>query len=118
MGKKELIQLLTELLGTLPARVLSHIDILTAQGLTYKEIARAVYYIYDVLKQPKVDLDKWGIKGLVPVYVDKANRYYDALKHQQEQQKQQVLQAGDTPIKEVKPQTRIKRKVDIDINEL
>ena len=105
MSKKELLELLTQLLGTLPPRVLSHIDILASSGLTYKEIARATYYIFDVMKQPIVDLDKWGIKGLVPIYVDKANKYYDTLKRQQDQQKEQVLHAGNTEIKNVKPQT-------------
>lgn len=118
MSKKELLELLTQLLGTLPQRVLSHIDILSKSGLTYKEIARSVYYIYDVLKQPVVDLDKWGIKGLVPIYVDRANKYYDALKKQQEQQREQVLQAGSAQTRVVKPQQRVKRKRVIDINEL
>lgn len=117
MSKKELIELLTELLGTLPEMVLRQIDKYIAQGLTYKDIARAVYYIYSVQKQDRSKYIKFGI-GLVPLVVDEANKYYDAIKRQQENQKKQVINAKEIPTREVLKQQRIKRKAGININEL
>lgn len=119
MSKKELIQFLTEILGPLPQIILRHIDILVTQGLTYKDIARAVAYIYVVQKQPIKDLDKWGIKGLVPVYLDKANNYYNEIKRQQESQRNQVNAASAVEVREVDTLKRTKRRKEgIDINEL
>lgn len=118
MSKKELIELLTELLGTLPQIVLRHIDILVKQGLTHKDIARASYYIYDVMGQSKTDLDKWGIKGLIPLYLDKANRYYDEIKRQKDEQTRQAQSMGEVPVREVSPQERRKIQRSIDISEL
>jgi molybdenum-dependent DNA-binding transcriptional regulator ModE len=118
MSRKELIELLTQLLGTLPQRVLQHIDIMAGNGITYKEMARAVFFMHDVLHQPLVDLDKWGLKGTVPLYVERANKYYDNLKRQQEEQRRQVDAAKDLKIRDVCPQPRVKRKKGVDINEL
>lgn len=118
MNKKELIELLTKLLGTLDQMVLRHIDILSKQGLTYKEIARAVYYIYDVLGQPKDSVKQYGIKGLVPLYVQKANAHFDEVRRVQEQQ---AIDAKDVDIasRQVSPQKRKKKKrSEIDISEL
>lgn len=118
MTKKELIEQLTRLLGTLDQIVLRHIDILSKGGLTYKEIARAVYYIYDVLGQPKENISQYGIKGLVPLYVQRANAYYDELKRVRDQQ---AIDAKDVNIisRLVSPQKRKKkRRGEIDISEL
>lgn len=118
MSKKELIELLTELLGTLPQIVLKHIDILVSQGLTHKDIARASYYIYDVRGQSKKDLEKWGIKGLIPLYLEKANQYYDEIKRQRDEQTRQAKEMEEIPQREVSPQERRKIQRSIDISEL
>lgn len=118
MTKKELIEQLTKLLGTLDQMVLRHIDILSKGGLTYKEIARAVYYIYDVLKQPKDNIKQYGIKGLVPLYVQRANAYYDEIKRMREQQARDTRKLN-IDAREVSPQKRKKKKRgEIDISEL
>lgn len=118
MSKRELIELLTEILGPLPQIVLRHIDILVKQGLTYKDIGRSVAYQYVVLKHEVKDIDKWGIKGLVPIYLGRANSYYDAIKRQQELQRQQVENANPVQEIEVKPLERNRKKRGININEL
>lgn len=118
MTKPELIDILTELLGTLPQIVYRHIDILQKEGLTYRDIARAVYYIFDVQHQPIKDLDKWGIKGLVPLYVSRANNYFEDIKRQQERQVAQVRESADVATKEVKPLEQNKPTRGIDISEL
>lgn len=118
MSKKELIELLTELLGTLSPLVLKQIDNYVKQGLTYKDIARAVYYIFDVLKKVPIDsIKQFGI-GLVPSYVDEANAYYEEIKRQQERQARQVEESESIQTRFVSPQKSVKRKRGININEL
>lgn len=118
MSKKELIELLTEVLGPLTPMVLRQIDKFIKQGLTYKEIARAVVYLYSVTKKLKIEsVATYGI-ALVPEYVNAANNYYDEIKRQQESQKKQVDAAKDINQRLVSPQKRVKRKRGIDINEL
>lgn len=119
MTRKELIQLLTELLGPLSEMVIRHINILAKSGLTDKDIARATYYIYDVLGQPKDNIKQYGIKGLVPLYVDKANSYYDEIARQKQEQARQVEASEDIYSREVKTQERkAKKRSEIDISEL
>jgi hypothetical protein len=118
MSKKELIELLTKLLGTLSPLVLRQIDNYVAQGLTHKDIARAVYYIFDVLKKVPIDSTaQYGI-GLVPSYVGQANAYYEKIKRQQEQQAKQVEDSESIQTRFVSPQKRVKIKKEVDINEL
>lgn len=117
MSKLELIELLTKLLGTLPSMVLNQIDKYVKEGLSYKDIARAVYYMFDIQKRDKATVAKYGI-GLVPLISEEANKYYDTIKKQQEQQKKQVIAAEDIETRVVKPQVQKKRKRGIDINEL
>ncbi len=118
MSKKELLKLLEELLGTLSPLVIRHVNILIKDGLTHKEIARAVYYIYDIQGQPKDNIKQYGIKGLVPLYVDKANIYYDELARQRDRQVQQVKSSSEVPIREVKTEERKMKRSEIDISEL
>ena len=117
MSKKELIELLTELLGTLSAMVLRQIDKFVKEGLTYKDIARAVYFLYDVQGRDKKDVSTYGI-GLVPLVYNQANQYYEDIRLRQEEQRAQVQASGDIPSREVSPQERIKIRRDIDISEL
>lgn len=117
MSKRELIELLTELLGPLSGMVLRQIDKFVRQGLTYKEIARAVYFLFDVQGRDKKSVSTYGI-GLVPNVIKEANYYYDSLKAQQEKQAQQAQNFKGVPLREVKVQKRNKKKRSIDINEL
>ena len=117
MSRKELVELLTELLGTLSAMVLRQIDKFVKEGLTYKDIARAVYFLYDVQGRDKKDVSTYGI-GLVPHVTQQANSYYETIRRKQEEQRAQALASGDIPSREVSPQERIKIRRDIDISEL
>ena len=89
MSKKELIELLTELLGPLSDMVLYQIDKFAKQGISYKSIARAVYFIFDVQGKDKKAVSTYGI-GLVPNVMKEANYYYDSLKKKQDEQKKQA----------------------------
>lgn len=117
MSKKELIELLTELLGPLSQMILRQIDKFVEAGLTYKDIARTVYYLFDVQGRDRSKISTFGI-GLVPHAVTEANRYYDNIKQQQEEQRRQVLASEDIPTREVSPQDRKIARRDIDISEL
>lgn len=117
MSKKELLKLLTELLGALHPMVLKQIDKFVKDGHTYKEIARSVYYIYDVLGRDTKDISTYGI-GLVPYYIEQANSHFDAIAKQQAAQKQQA-QESSIESREVSTQSRVKKKrSEIDISEL
>ena len=120
MTKTELKEQLILLFGTLPAIVEKHIDYLIKEGYRPKEIARACYFIYDHLGQNKENIKPYGIKGLVPLYVDKANQYYDGLRKQKELQERQMRESGNAviPVREVKPERRKRTRKEIDINEL
>ena len=118
MTKRELTDLLTEVLGPLPDMVLKQIDKFVKSGLTYKDIGRSAAYIYDVTgKVSKESISTYGI-GLVPNYVKEANQYYENIKRQQEKQALQVINAAEVPQREVQPQERKKRKRGIDIDGL
>lgn len=117
MSKKELIELLTELLGPLSNMVLRQIDKFVEAGLTYKDIARTVYYLFDVQGRDRSKISTFGI-GLVPHAVVEANRYYDNIKKQQEEQRKQVLASTEIPTREVSTQERKIVRSDIDISEL
>jgi hypothetical protein len=120
MTKEELKKQLIQLFGPLPAIVEKHIDYLIKETYSPKEIARACYYIYDYLGQDKSSIVQYGIKGLVPLYVDKANKYYDALKKQKDLQEEQASKISNTviPVREVKINRRKRTRKEIDINEL
>ena len=117
MSRKESVELLTELLGTLSQMVLRQIDKFVKDGLSYKDIARAVYFLYDVQGRDKKDVSTYGI-GLVPHVYKQANQYYEDIRLKQEEQRAQALASGDIPSREVSPQERIKIRRDIDISEL
>lgn len=119
MTKSELIELLEELLGKpLPTMVLRQITKFANQGLTYKEIARATYYLFDVKKKDTDSIHTYGI-GLVPYVKDEANKHYDHIKHQQERRQRQFLEQEEIEIRGVQPQKQIKvRKEEIDIDKL
>jgi hypothetical protein len=117
MSKVELIKILEELLGSLPTIVLKQITKFRQQGITYKEIARAASYWFDVLGRDKNTINTYGI-GIVPNILPEANQYYNNLKQQQERRKNQFLNKEDVEIREVSPQRRIIRKEEIKIDEL
>jgi hypothetical protein len=120
MTKDELKEQLIMLFESLPAIVEKHIDYLIREGYSPKEIARACYFIYDHLGQDKENIKQYGIKGLVPLYIDKANKYYDGLRKQKELQEQQMREIGNKTIqiRKVKPERRKRTRKEIDINEL
>lgn len=118
MTKTELIQLLEELLGTLSEMVLKQIDKYHREGMSYKEIGRSVYFLFDVQKKDKKSIDTYGI-GLVPHVQEQANKYYDAIKRQREQQLKEIENFKKVPELLVSPQDRNKkRKETIKIDEL
>lgn len=117
MNKKELIEHLTNVLGTLSNMVLNQIDKYAKTGITYKEIARAVSFLYEVQNKDKKDVATYGI-GLVPHVLAQANAYYDDLRQKIEDQRAQIENAESINSREVSPQDRIKRDRKIDINEL
>lgn len=117
MSRKELIELLTELLGPLSNMVLRQIDKFTQAGLTHKDIARAVYYVFDVLGRDRSSVSTYGI-GLVPSVVNDANKYYDNIKRQQEKQAEQMKNIQEVPVRTVEPQSRIRKMRGIKIDEL
>ena len=117
MRKKELLELLEKLFGSVSGLVVKQIDNFVAEGHTYKSIARAVYYLFDVQKRDIKTVEKFGI-GLVPFYIDVANKYYDDIKKQYEKQKQQLENLREIEVKEVEPMQRKKKERNIDINDL
>lgn len=117
MSKKELIELLEKLLGTLPAMVLLQIDKFVKAGLSHKDIARAVYYLFDVQHRDKTTIAKYGI-GLVPHVVVEANGYYERIKRQYEEQRKQLENVREIDTLEVEPMERKKKERGIDIDGL
>jgi hypothetical protein len=117
MSKKELLELLTELLGTLPQMVLNQIEKFVKTGITYKDIARAVYFLYDVQGRDKKDISTYGI-GLVPHVIAQANSHYESIRRRQEDQRTQTQGDMEIPSREVSPQERAKIRREIDISEL
>lgn len=117
MTKEELVTLLEESLGPLPTMVTHQIKKFKDSGLTYKQIGRAVYYYFEVLKRDKSSIKTYGI-GIVPLLIDESENYYNNLKQQKDKQERQLERIKDVPIREIKPEKRNRRKREVDINEL
>lgn len=95
--------------------VQKQIDKFHASGITYKEIARAVYYMFQVQGRDAESVSTYGI-GLVPGIKDEANQYYEQIKQRQEKQANQVRNFKKVSTKEVTPLKRKNIKKGIDIN--
>lgn len=118
MTKNELRKMVKEILNleTIPPLLESQIHRFRMElGLTYKEIARALVYFFDVQKNEYKPA--FGV-GVLPSIVPEANKYYDKLRKQREEQIKSVEAAKEHSniILEVKhiPLKRKTRKIDIE----
>lgn len=118
MKKQELREIICETLGLdkIPNIIETQIHRLTMElGLTYKEVARAVVYYYGVKKNEYQPM--YGI-GIIQNVYPEANRYYEKLKKQREEQLRSVEEAKkhSNIILEVKqiPKRRSKKIIDIE----
>lgn len=120
MNREELYEIIESVSGAkVNAMIEKQIDNFVQSGITYKEIARAVVYFYDVRKNDKNRISIYGI-GIVKNIRNEANTYYDNLKLKTLQIENAAKRARLTEIEtvNVKPQRRVFSKKGYDINEL
>ncbi len=119
MNRERLVEILENILGEpINALISAHIDRFYSVGYNYKDMARAMVYLYDVKKNPKDKLKQFGL-GLLPTIMGEANAYYDKMKAMQENQKRFLEQPQSIQEKEVKVQySNVKRKKEVDLSEL
>jgi len=97
MTKKELRGLICSTLNMskVPHNIENQITrFVTEQGLTYKQIARALVFFIDVEKGTYEQ--RYGL-GIIPSVVERADAYYEGIKRRRERQKQSIESAKKYP---------------------
>lgn len=122
MTEEQMVKVLLSVLkrDSLPTIIGSQIKKFRAQGITPKQIARAVVYYYEERGGDTSKVDIYGI-GIVPLVYKEADAFYENLSQQQEiakkdaERKKQALM--NIPVVKVRPQKRNFVKKGYDLNE-
>lgn len=95
------------------------IEKMSNDGISYKEIGRAIYYFYEVKHGDTSSIDRYGI-GIVRNILNEANSYFDNIRNKQEIQRQAAERVKNTSLQEVvvRPYRRSFSKEEVDIDGL
>ena len=101
MTLEELESLIIEITKRpISSMVKRQIEKMSEEGISYKEIGRAIYYFYEIKNGDISSIDRYGI-GIVKNILCDANSYFDNIKNKQEIQKQAAERVKSTSLQRI-----------------
>lgn len=122
MSQEEMLNTLKIILkvSELSSVIIRQINRFQQQGITNKQIARAVCYFFEEKGNNLQSIETYGV-GFIPLVYKEADRFYDNIIKKQQQLKEQAAHYKENlenlEIKVVETQDRIVRKRGYDIDE-